>query len=76
MLLIVCGKGAAVMSRPEVPKISIKAVERRRPELDSQRARLQRTLRDAPSIEEMMDVFRALDVTLHPPRKKARLTSS
>jgi len=58
------------MSRPEVPKISLKAVERKRSELDSQRALLQRTLRDAPSIEEAMNVFRALDSVLYPPRKK------
>jgi len=75
MLLIMCGEGAALMSRSEVSKISIRAVERRHVELDAQRALLHRTLRDAP-IEEMMDVFRALDLTLHPPRKKARLTSS
>jgi hypothetical protein len=60
------------MSRPEVRKISIRAVERRRAELDSQSALLHRTLRDAPSIEEMMDVFRALDATLYSPRKKMR----
>ena len=34
------------MSRSEVSKISIRAVERRRAELDSQRALLHRTLRD------------------------------
>ena len=58
------------MSRPEVPKISLKAVERKRSELDSQRALLQRTLRDAPNIEEAMDVFRALNAVLYPLRKK------
>jgi hypothetical protein len=55
----------------EVPKISLKAVERKRGELDSQRALLHRTLRDTPSIENMLDVFRALDAVLHPPRKNA-----
>jgi hypothetical protein len=60
------------MSRPKVSKLSIRAVERRRVELEPQRALLHRTLRDAPSIQEMLDVFRALDVTLHPPRKRAR----
>jgi hypothetical protein len=59
------------MSRPEVPKISLRAVARKRDELDSQRALLHRTLREAPSIEAMMDVFRALETTLHPPRKNA-----
>lgn len=58
------------MSRREVPKISLKAVERKRVELDSQRALLQRTLRDAPSIEDAMDVFRALNVALYPPRRE------
>ena len=58
------------MSRTEVPKISLKAVERKRAELDSQRVLLQRTLRDAPSIEDALDVFRALNAALYPPRKK------
>jgi hypothetical protein len=65
------GKEMLFMSRPEVPKISLRAVERKRGELDSQRALLHRTLREAPSIEEMMDVFRALETTLHSPRKNA-----
>jgi hypothetical protein len=64
------------MSRPEMRKISIRAVERRRLELDSQRALLHRTLRDARSIEDAMDVFRELQLTLHPPRKKQRLPGS
>ena len=56
----------------EVPKISLQAVERKRAELDSQRALLQRALRDAPDVEEAMDVFRALQAALHPPPKNAR----
>jgi len=59
------------MSLPEAPKISLKAVDRKRTEFDSQRALLQRTLRDAPSIEDALDVFRALNAALHQPRKKA-----
>jgi hypothetical protein len=59
------------MSRPEVPKISLKAVQRKRDELDWQRALLHRTLLEAPNIEEMMDVFRALETTLHSPPKNA-----
>jgi hypothetical protein len=64
------------MSRPEVRKISIRAVERRRPELNSQRALLQRTLRDAPSIADAMEVFAALQLMLHPPRKRQGLAAS
>ena len=64
------------MSRLEVRKISLKALERQRLELNSQRALLQRTLRDAPSIEEVMDVFAALQLMLHPPRKKQGLPAS
>jgi len=59
------------MSRPDGTKIPLKAVDRRRVELNSQRGLLHRTLRDAPSIEEVMDVFAALQATLHPPRKNA-----
>ena len=59
------------MSRPEVPKISLKAVERKRAELELQRVLLQRTLREAPSIEDTLDVFRALNAALYPPGKKA-----
>ena len=59
------------MSRPEVPKISLKAVERKRAELNSQRTLLHRTLRDAPSIEDALDVIRALNAALYPPRKEA-----
>ena len=60
----------------KVRKTSIRAVERRRLELDSQRALLHRTLREAPSIEDAMDVFRALQLTLDPPRKKQGLPAS
>jgi hypothetical protein len=59
------------MSRLVVPKISLEAVEGKRVELDSQRALLQRALRDSPSIEEALQVFRALQAMLHPPRKNA-----
>jgi|SRR5215813_13994488 len=59
------------MSRPKVPKISLKAVERKRAELNSQRTLLHRTLRDAPSIEDALDVIRALNAALYPPRKEA-----
>lgn len=65
------GKETLFMPRPEVPKISLTALELRRVELDTQRALLHRTLRDAPSIEEIMEVFRALETTLHSPRKNA-----
>lgn len=60
------------MSRPEEPKISIRAVERRRAELNSQRALLHRTLRDAPSMDDVMDVFRALEAMLQPAPNKKR----
>jgi hypothetical protein len=50
------------MSRPQVPKVSLKAVERKRHEVDSQRALLHRTLRDAPSIEDaLVSTTKALD---------------
>jgi hypothetical protein len=65
------GEGAAIMSRLVVPKISLEAVERKRVELNSQRALLQRALRDSPSIEDALQVFRALQAMLHPPRKNA-----
>lgn len=70
------GVGAVIMPRQEIPKISLKAVERQRFELDSQRALLQRTLREAPSIEEAMDVFRALQLMLYPSRKKEKSPAS
>jgi hypothetical protein len=54
-----------------VPKISLKAIERKRAELDSQRGLLHSALRDAPSIEDALDVFRALNAALYPPGKKA-----
>jgi hypothetical protein len=58
------------MFRPEIPKISLKHVQRRRNELDSHRALLQRTLRDAADIDEVTDIFPALMATLHTPRKR------
>lgn len=61
------------MPHPEVRKISVRAMARQRIELDSQRALLHRTLRDAPSIDDAMDVFRALQLALHPPREKQGL---
>lgn len=58
------------MSRQDVAKISTKNVERKRVELNSQRALLQRTLRDVASIDDAMDMFLALQLMLYPPGKK------
>jgi len=63
------GKGDAGRSLSEVRNISTRAVKRRRTELDPQRTLLHRTLRDAASIKDAMDVLRAPERTLHPPRK-------
>jgi len=57
------------MSRSEVRNISTRAFERRRAELDSHRAPLRRTLRDAPAIDDAIDVFGTRERTRHSPPK-------
>ena len=62
---------------PKDIRLLLRTLERIERRLNSTHtALLHRTLRDALSNEEMMDVFRVLVITLHPPRKKSRLTSS
>jgi len=65
------GEGNAGKSLSEVRNISTRAVKRGRTDLDSQRALLHRTLRDAASIEDAMDVLGTPERTLHPPRKSS-----
>ena len=59
------------MSHPEIPKISAKDLERRRIAVDAQRTLLlQQRLRDTAGLDELTDVFPALQAVLHPTRKR------
>jgi hypothetical protein len=58
------------MSRPELPKFPAKGLERRRTAVNAHREMLLRKLKDGDGIDEVTDVFPALQAVLHPQRKR------